>query len=84
MRGKVMEDIIQEIMQEEIIQSEKGPKCPFCGTVSTYLEDVDWFFNYKTCGHCGRNYVARKTAENPMFESKSTMNHRRKGQYSIW
>ena len=76
-----------EEVQEEIIQSEKGPKCPFCGTVSTYLEDIDWFFDYKTCGHCGRNYVARKTAENPMFESKSTMNRhigRRKGPYSNW
>lgn len=60
-------------IHDNIIECEIGPICPACGTVSRYIEDIMWYFNYHTCGGCGINYVARKTQDNKMFESRWRM-----------
>lgn len=60
-------------IHDNIIEFEIGPICPACGTVAKYIEDVMWYFSYKTCGGCGMNFVIRKTKDNKMFESKWRM-----------
>lgn len=61
-------------INDNIIECKIGPVCPACGTIASYIDDILWFFNYKSCSGCGRNFVARKTKNNPMFESKWRMN----------
>jgi len=66
--------VLEQIgIHDNIIEFEIGPICPACGMVATYIEDIMWYFSYKTCGGCGRNFVARKTKDNKMFESKWRM-----------
>lgn len=69
--SQVTADIVG--LHDKIIECEIGPMCPKCGTVSKNIEDVMWYFDYKTCGGCGLNFVARKTKDNKMFESKWRM-----------
>ncbi len=59
--------------KEPIIESENAPKCPLCGTLAADINDVNWYFSYKLCQKCGRNYLARKTARNPKYESKKSI-----------
>lgn len=55
---------------EYIIRREGEPKCPFCKSVVYHTDDVEWFFTYKSCPHCGRNFLVRKQSSSNVYESK--------------
>ncbi len=57
---------------QKVTTCHEGPKCPFCGEVTLYFDDVSWFFNYKSCPRCGRNYLTRRRSGDGTYESKQS------------
>jgi hydrogenase maturation factor HypF (carbamoyltransferase family) len=56
--------------EQKVTTCLEGPKCPFCGEVTPHKDDVKWFFDYKSCPRCGRNYLVRKRDSDATYETK--------------
>jgi DNA-directed RNA polymerase subunit RPC12/RpoP len=61
---------VKEGEEDKIISNSDYPICPYCGHScdrKEIIKEIYWFWNYVTCGKCGRNFVAKTVR---MFQTR--------------